>query len=150
MYSKRWELVHILGGECTHCGNQNFYDLEIDHIHDDGDGERRYYTNFAKRYTQNPNRAKQRLQILCKKCHERKGIPTSTPKPANIYEIRSQTFMDIVKELEGEHRTPIPHQKLVDKIVRWTDNQLKAEAIIMRHLREASIYESKVGHYSTV
>lgn len=57
-YSKRWELVHLLGGKCVDCGNENFYDLEIDHIHNDGDGERKYYTLSEKNYLDNPRKAK--------------------------------------------------------------------------------------------
>ena len=70
MYSKRWELVHILGGKCVDCGNGNFYDLEIDHIYNDGDGDRKYYTIPLKKYINNPKRAKERLQVRCKQCHE--------------------------------------------------------------------------------
>jgi hypothetical protein len=29
-YSKRWELIHILGGKCVDCNNENFYDWELD------------------------------------------------------------------------------------------------------------------------
>lgn len=75
MFSKRWYLIHLLGARCVSCYNENLYDLEIDHIHNDGDVERYYHTNMIKTWLQNPNRAKSRLQILCKKCHERKHHP---------------------------------------------------------------------------
>lgn len=71
-YSKRWELVHLLGGKCVDCGNENFYDLEIDHINDDGDGERKYYTISWQKYLNQPNRAKKRLRVRCKGCHEKR------------------------------------------------------------------------------
>ena len=71
-YSKRWELVHLLGGKCVDCGNENFYDLEIDHINNDGDGERKYYTLSEKNYLANPSKAKERLAVRCKICHEKR------------------------------------------------------------------------------
>ncbi len=71
-YSKRWELVHLLGGKCVDCENENFYDLEIDHINNDGDGERKYYTLSEKNYLDNPKKAKDRLAVRCKKCHEKR------------------------------------------------------------------------------
>jgi len=72
VYSKRWYLIHLLGGKCVGCNDENFYKLEIDHKYGDGNGERKYHTYADKRYLSNPSRAKQRLQILCKKCHEEK------------------------------------------------------------------------------
>ena len=48
MYSKRWEFVHHLGGKCVSCDDENFYNLEVDHIHNDGDNERKFYTNIEK------------------------------------------------------------------------------------------------------
>jgi len=68
-YSKRWELVLLLGGKCVDCGNENFYDLEIDHIFNDGDGERKYYTLSEKNYLANPKKARERLTVRCKICH---------------------------------------------------------------------------------
>ena len=74
-YSKRWNLVHLLGGKCVDCSNENFYDLEIDHIKNDGDGERKYYSSLDKKHLQNPIRAKQMLELRCKKCHEKRHHP---------------------------------------------------------------------------
>lgn len=74
-YSKRWELIHLLGGKCFDCGNGNFYELEIDHINNDGDGERKYYTQSEKNYLDNPRKAKERLAVRCKICHEKRHHP---------------------------------------------------------------------------
>ena len=57
-YTKRWELIHLLGGKCMNCGNENFYDLEVHHKFDDGDGDRAFYKDVIGHYLSKPIRAK--------------------------------------------------------------------------------------------
>jgi len=152
-YSKRWYLLHLLGGKCFDCGNENFYELEIDHIFDDGDGERKYYTKTETHYLNNPNRARQRLQLLCKKCHEKKHIilPDSWVFPQSDPHRKLKIFMGVLQELEGITILPVQEVKLVQTLVRnenFTENE--ARNFIRRMLREASIYESKIGCYNSV
>jgi len=149
MYSKHWELLHILGGECIKCNNANFYELEVDHINNDGNGERTFYTNLDARYVNNPKRAMQRLQILCKICHNEKHKPIAKidHKRRNM-----DLFMLTLKEMEGIHMNPVPEFMLCDNIrsILAFDNNDEARNYIRLMLRQASIYESKPEHYNTV
>ena len=97
-YSKRWNLVHLLGGKCVDCSHENFSELEIDHIKNDGDGERKYYSSLDKKHLLNPNRAKEMLEIRCKKCHEKRHHPQPI-----IYgrEIAIRTYKNGVMEKHG-------------------------------------------------
>jgi len=149
-YSKRWELVHLLGGKCVDCGNENFYDLELDHINNDGDGERDYYTHIIRRYIHNPERAKQRLAVRCKTCHEKRHHPS-------LISINDQRIQNItlcyqtLKTLEGSDKTPITEFFLTETSL--LKNILSYDEIKMtfrRLLREASIYQSRPGCYNTV
>jgi len=154
-YNKRWYLVHLLGGGCAECGNQNFYDLEIDHKFNDGDGERKYYTYLDSHYVQNPIRAKQRLQVLCQSCHKAKHAaleefaPMLTQHQDNLNKM--QIFMDILKTLEGPLKLPVRETTFAYALVTndtFTNDEVRQ--YIRRMLREASIYESKPGHYNRV
>lgn len=151
MYSKRWELIHILGGGCAECGNQNFYELEIDHKYNDGDGERVYYTNFEVRYTNNPKRARQRLQILCKECHNDKHTPI--PKPTQAQKNREiiRLFIDTLKSLETTNCVPVPQEILCKSFADKASVDIDYAYNYLRiMLRQATIYESKPEHYNTV
>ncbi len=151
-YTKRWELVLILGGKCSDCEDENFYNLEIDHINNDGDGDRKYYTRLDQKYTSNPVRARQRLQILCKKCHEKKHTFVYEPDTYIKPEIGNmRIFMEILKDLEGNSRIPVSEDILVTSIVETTRfDSHTARMYIRRLLREASIYESRIGSYNRV
>lgn len=148
-YTKRWELMHMLGGGCAECGNQNCYDLEIDHIHNDGHGDRDFYANLETRYVQNPKRAKQRLQLLCKICHRQKHCK---PHKAGDYrKKRMMFFMDTLRFLETVEKQPVSETRLVSNLkLSSLFNQYDTSQYIRLMLRQASIYESKRGHYNTV
>ena len=62
-----------------------------------------------------------------------------------------QLFMDVLKSLEGDSKTPV-EEKLFIKELAKTGKFTEEEArnFIRRMLREASIYESKIGHYNRV
>ena len=64
---------------------------------------------------------------------------------------KMQLFMDILRSLEGEHKTPVEEKlflKELEKSNKFTEEE--ARNYIRRMLREASIYESKPGHYNRV
>jgi len=72
---------------------------------------------------------------------------------------KMQYFMDTVKKLEGEKKNAVLHQTLVQKLCDdksgYEDpnspfTRESANDMIRKMLREASIYESKPGHYNRV
>jgi len=73
---------------------------------------------------------------------------------------KMQYFMDVLKQLEGEQRKPVEHVLLVRKLCFAGNSQYdvetgifgreEANGMIKKMLREASIYESKPGHYNRV
>ncbi len=146
-YSNRWELIHLLGGKCVDCAEENFYLLEIDHINNDGDGERQFYTNTEKRYISNPIRAKQRLAIRCKKCHEiRHTVPKIDRRAESLSKLR--LFIDILKKGEVIYSDGVPKESLIKEMVQtMLFTEVEALQMIHRMAREASIYESKTGAY---
>lgn len=61
------------------------------------------------------------------------------------------TFMEILKSLEGEPQSPVLEQTFVDELVKSEKfNEEEAKNYIRRMVRDATIYESKPGHYNTV
>jgi len=61
------------------------------------------------------------------------------------------TFMEILKSLEGEPQSPVLEQTFVDELVKSEKfNEEEARNYIRRMVRDATIYESKPGHYNTV
>ena len=148
-YTKRWELIHLLGGKCVDCGNENFYDLEIDHKFDDGDGDRAIYKDVVGHYLSRPTRAKMRLQVLCKKCHEEKHHPIFFPPD---FVIQQNKVLEAVRILEGEPRKPVFIHNLIAEL-GGEDNeewQQKWHQEIKIQLRKANIYESKPGYVNRV
>ena len=148
-YTKRWELVILLGGKCVNCGNGNFYDLEVDHKFDDGDGDRAVYKDVIGHYLSRPTRAKMRLQILCKKCHEEKHHPIFYPPD---FEVKQNKVLEAVRELQGEPKEPVYIHTLIAELGQ-DDNQAWQQnwfLEIKKQLREAYIYESKPGYVNTV
>ena len=72
---KKDELYAILGGKkCVKCGFSDERALAFDHIHDDGEQERKNNSKQLRYayYTKNPQIAKQRLQVLCTNCNKMK------------------------------------------------------------------------------
>lgn len=64
---------------------------------------------------------------------------------------KMQLFMDILKGLEGDNKVPVEEKifvKELEKSEKFTEEE--ARNFIRRMLREASIYESKPGHYNRV
>jgi DNA replicative helicase MCM subunit Mcm2 (Cdc46/Mcm family) len=62
-----------------------------------------------------------------------------------------QLFMDVLKSLEGDNKTAVEEKLFVKELVKtgkFTEEE--ARNFIRRMLREASIYESKPGHYNRV
>jgi len=62
-----------------------------------------------------------------------------------------QLFMDVLKSLEGDSKTPVEEKLFVKELIKtgkFTEEE--ARNFIRRMLREASIYESKPGHYNRV
>ena len=64
---------------------------------------------------------------------------------------KMQLFMDVLKSLEGEHKTAVAEKLFVEELVKSGKfNEEESRNYIRRMLREASIYESKPGHYNRV
>ena len=64
---------------------------------------------------------------------------------------KMQLFMDILKSLEGDNKVAVEDRAFVqelEKTEKFTEEE--ARNYIRRMLREASIYESKPGHYNRV
>ena len=64
---------------------------------------------------------------------------------------KMQLFMDVLKSLEGENKSAVEEKlfvKELEKSGKFTEEE--ARNYIRRMLREASIYESKPGHYNRV
>ena len=64
---------------------------------------------------------------------------------------KMQLFMDVMKSLEGDHKTPVDEKQLVEELVK-TGKFIDEEAknFIRKMARDSSIYESKPGHYNIV
>ncbi len=64
---------------------------------------------------------------------------------------KMQLFMDVLKGLEGDNKNAVEERTFVkelEKTEKFTEDE--ARNYIRRMLREASIYESKPGHYNRV
>ena len=62
-----------------------------------------------------------------------------------------QMFMEILRTLEAEPKSSVPEQGFVDELVKSDKfSEEEARNYIRRMIRDASIYESKPGHYNTV
>ncbi|MEW6042962.1 MAG: LAGLIDADG family homing endonuclease [Thermoproteota archaeon] len=62
-----------------------------------------------------------------------------------------QLFMDVLKSLEGDSKTPVEEKIFVKELAKTNKfTEEEARNFIRRMLREASIYESKPGHYNRV
>ena len=64
---------------------------------------------------------------------------------------KMQLFMDVMKSLEGEHKSPVDEKQLVEELVKTGKyNDEEAKNFIRKMARDSSIYESKPGHYNRV
>ena len=64
---------------------------------------------------------------------------------------KMQLFMDVLKGLEGEPKKPVDEKTLYEelgKTEKFTEDD--ARNMVRKMARDASIYESKPGHYNTV
>lgn len=64
---------------------------------------------------------------------------------------KMQLFMDVLKSLEGDHKMAVEERLFIKELVKsgkFTEEE--ARNYLRRMLREASIYESKPGHYNRV
>ncbi len=64
---------------------------------------------------------------------------------------KMQLFMDVLKSLEGDNKMAVEEKLFVKELVKSSKfTEEEARNFIRRMLREASIYESKPGHYNRV
>ncbi len=64
---------------------------------------------------------------------------------------KMQLFMDVLRSLEGDNKVPVEEKTFVQELEKSDKfTQDEARNYIRRMLREASIYESKPGHYNRV
>jgi replicative DNA helicase Mcm len=64
---------------------------------------------------------------------------------------KMQLFMDVMKSLEGEHKSPVEEKQLVEELVKTGKyNDEEAKNFIRKMARDSSIYESKPGYYNIV
>ena len=64
---------------------------------------------------------------------------------------KMQLFMDIMKSLEGEHKSPVDEKQLVEELTKTEKfTEEEAKNFIRKMARDSSIYESKPGHYNIV
>jgi len=62
------------------------------------------------------------------------------------------TFMETIRLLEGDDKSPVPEQELIDGLVKSEKfpDEDESKRFIRKLINEAAIYESKPGHYNTV
>jgi len=64
---------------------------------------------------------------------------------------RIQAFMDILKDLEGEQKTPVEERLFIDHLVKSEKfDEEGAKNYLRKMIRENTIYESKPGYYNRV
>ncbi len=64
---------------------------------------------------------------------------------------KMQLFMDVLKSLEGENKAPVEEKLFITELVKSSKfTEEEARNYVRRMLREASIYESRPGHYNRV
>ena len=59
--------------------------------------------------------------------------------------------MDILKDLEGEQKTPVEEQQFIEHLVKSEKfDEEGAKNYLRKMIRENTIYESKPGYYNRV
>jgi len=154
--TSRYKLLKLLGGQCRMCPITEIKDLEVDHIFYDGAEERTRYGSSEKIYgwyLEHHDQAFKRLQPLCKEHHrERHNTLECFRFHKKLRDFsKIDLFMVVLKNLEGESKTPISKEILIVHLVE-TDKftHQEAENYIRKMQRESSIYESKAGSYNRV
>ena len=102
----------------------------------------------------------ERANILFNKILENSGIDVNTGKddicvlqgrPRSEVSKRA-TFMETLRSLEGDDKSPVLEQDLVDELIK--SEKFKDEDEVRRFVRkmqnENAIYESKPGYWNTV
>ena len=73
--SLRIELMEILGGQyCKQCGFNDYRVLQIDHIFANGQDMPLTVKGIMFYYLENPQIAREELQVLCANCHRIKSL----------------------------------------------------------------------------
>lgn len=68
----RIELFHLLGNKCSSCGFTDFRALDIDHVRNNGNEERKIYKNYRKFLRETIQKVKEDskdYQLLCANCN---------------------------------------------------------------------------------
>ena len=154
--TNRYKLLKMLGGKCRICPVSEIKYLEVDHIYNDGADERTKYGSSEKIYgwyLQHENQAFRRLQPLCKEHHEEKHHPIMTygfGMPRGMLD-KDTTFMSVLEILEKGNSEPVERSILIQELIKTREfTEEESKNYIQRYLREASIYESKIGCYNRV
>ena len=66
-----------LGGKCCICDLDDYRLLDLDHINNDGNEDRRSQTNTLRHYYPRIEKARETLQLLCVVCHRLKTYHSS-------------------------------------------------------------------------
>jgi hypothetical protein len=101
-FSTRFELIHLLGGKCLRCPQENMSELEIDHVYNDGDADRANHKEPYKRWLQMPILAKKRLQVLCKSCHVDKHNGFDSLEEKQQYDNNKEIYSKKVLQIKSE------------------------------------------------
>jgi len=154
--TSRYKLIILLGERCRMCPEVKPNELEIDHIYDDGDTERAKFgsAEIYRYYLEHPEKAFQRLQVLCKGCHDFKTFQTHRKDIDGLTQTNDQNgkmmiFIDTLKELETVYKKPVSEQILVNRL-KGVFAEDEARKYLKKLQRESAIYESKPGHYNLV
>ena len=82
---------------------------------------------------------------------QEKSILVFCKENLEVKSSKMQLFMDILKSLEGENKVAVEERAFVQELEKSEKfSEEEARNYIRRMLREASIYESKPGHYNRV
>lgn len=83
-------IFHLLGGKCNNCGNNNYFHLQLEHIHNNGAERRENYKKSELMIAAylNDNLPIEEVQLLCANCNIEKQLRTY-PKITQVIEEHS-------------------------------------------------------------
>ena len=83
-------IFHKLGGKCVNCGDNNYFHLQLEHIHNSGFIRRRKFkkTELAIRAYLNGKLPIDEVQLLCANCNQEKHL-RQHPKITSLLEEHS-------------------------------------------------------------